>query len=43
MPDRLEIIDLLRAGAMLLVEMPDGSTRVEPEYEATEVRLIKTL
>ena len=22
---------------------PDGSTRVEPEYEATEVRLVKAL
>ena len=22
---------------------PDGSTRVEPEYEATEIRLVKAL
>jgi hypothetical protein len=28
---------------MLLVDMPDGRTRVEPEYEATEVRLVKAL
>jgi hypothetical protein len=38
-----EVIDLLRAGAMLLVDMPDGRTRVEPEYETTEVRLVKAL
>jgi hypothetical protein len=28
---------------MLLVDMPDGSTQVEPEYEATEVRLVNSV